>query len=72
MTIFSRQLNIPEKPELESQELHWEVLAEAVGCISATKKKNPGNLITEENLQHSWACLAAGNLYLASIRCGEV
>lgn len=37
MTILSRQLNIPEKPELESQEQRWGVLTEAVGCISAKK-----------------------------------
>lgn len=37
MTILSRQVNIPEKPELESQEQHWGVLTEAVGCISAKK-----------------------------------
>lgn len=37
MTVLSRQLNIPEKPELESQEQHWGVLTEAVGCISAKK-----------------------------------
>lgn len=37
MAILSRQLNIPEKPELESQEQHWDVLTEAVGCISAKK-----------------------------------
>lgn len=70
MTILSRQLNILEKSELESQEQHWGVLTEAVGCISS--KKSPGDLITEDNSQHSWAYLAAGNLYLASTRCGEV
>lgn len=68
-TVLKGKRPLYELFELESQEQHLGVLTEALGCISA---KKPSDFITEENLQHSWAYLAASVLYLASISCREV